>query len=204
MIIMPEDKAIISILSAEDAGHVLLALVSDDESSELSVQAKVVYTVIYERNKRISERKSKAGKTGGAPQNNQNAKKQAEQADEEKTSETSHRTDTVTVPNRTDTEPEEQENGAAAPIREEKHKRGKFGWVKLTDSEYQRLISEFGEDTAQHYIAYVDESAQQTGNKNKWKDWNLTVRKAIKNKWGGGLSPPEPTDDERFRLIPDD
>lgn len=98
MIILPEDKAIISILSAEDAGHVLMALVSDDESPELSVQAKVVYTVIVERNKRISEKKSQAGKMGGAPKNNHNAKKQAEQADEEKTSETTHRTTTVPLP----------------------------------------------------------------------------------------------------------
>lgn len=71
-----------------------------------------------------------------------------------------------------------------------RHKRGAFGWVKLTDAEYNRIISEFGEETALHYIAYVDESAEQTGNKNKWKNWNLTVRKAIKNRWGGGIASP--------------
>jgi len=63
---------------------------------------------------------------------------------------------------------------APAPV---KHKRGQFGWVKLSDDEYSRLIDEFGKNTAEHYINYVDESAEQTGNKNKWQNWNLTVRK---------------------------
>ncbi|MDL2235299.1 hypothetical protein LJC07_03995 [Christensenellaceae bacterium OttesenSCG-928-L17] len=47
--------------------------------------------------------------------------------------------------------------------------RGDYNWVKLTDAEYERLISEFGEEEVKYRIAYVDESAQSTGNKNKWK-----------------------------------
>lgn len=46
-------------------------------------------------------------------------------------------------------------------------------------------MKEYGESVVSHYIAVVDERAQMTGNKNKWKDWNLTVRNAIKGKWGG-------------------
>lgn len=65
-----------------------------------------------------------------------------------------------------------------------KHSRGQYGWVRLTDAEYERLVTEFGIDVTIHYITIVDESAQQTSNKNKWKDWNLTVRKAIRGKWG--------------------
>lgn len=72
--------------------------------------------------------------------------------------------------------------------KEPKHKHGEYGWVLLSDSEYQKLIKDHGEQTALHYITVVDESAQQTGNKNKWKDWNLTVRKAIKNSWGSGYN----------------
>lgn len=86
----------------------------------------------------------------------------------------------------------EESIGGAAPVpptpeKEPKRKYGQYGWVKLTEAEYQRLISEFGERVASHYISYVDESAEQTGNKNKWKNWNLTVRKAIRGKWGGGV-----------------
>lgn len=66
-----------------------------------------------------------------------------------------------------------------------KKKHGQYGWVKLTDDEYQRLLTEYGETVVNHYITYVDEAAQATGNKNKWKDWNLVVRRAIRNQWGG-------------------
>ena len=98
MIILPEDKAIITILSEKDAKEVFIALVSEESvSNELSPQALIVYTVITERNKRISEKKSNAGKQGGAPKNNQNAKKQAEQADDDNSNETTLRTDTDTV-----------------------------------------------------------------------------------------------------------
>lgn len=61
--------------------------------------------------------------------------------------------------------------------------RGEYGWVKLSDEQMNRLISDFGETEANACIRYVDESAQQTGNKNKWKDWNLTVRKCQREGW---------------------
>ena len=81
--------------------------------------------------------------------------------------------------------------GAAAPThpegekrKPERHQYGEYGWVMLTDDQYSRLVQEYGEDVVKGYIAYIDESAQQTGNKNKWKDWNLTIRKAIRCGWG--------------------
>lgn len=61
---------------------------------------------------------------------------------------------------------------------------GKFGWVKLTDEEYHRLSNDLGEAEVKRCIAYVDESAQTTGNKNKWRDWNLVVRKCHREGWG--------------------
>lgn len=75
----------------------------------------------------------------------------------------------------------DKEKESKAPTR---HKHGEYGWVKLTDAEYQRLIAELGETETARCIAYVDQSAQQTGNKNKWKDWNLTVRKCHRDGWG--------------------
>jgi len=33
-------------------------------------------------------------------------------------------------------------------------------------------------------VAYIDESAAMTVNKNKWKNWNLVLRKATREKWG--------------------
>ena len=78
--------------------------------------------------------------------------------------------------------------GAAAPTRtaakEPKHKHGKYGWVLLTDEEYTHLVAELGEAEAERCIAYVDERAQLTGNKNRWKDWNLVVRSCSREGWG--------------------
>lgn len=61
---------------------------------------------------------------------------------------------------------------------------GEYGWVKLSEEEYTRLINEYGEAEVQRAITYVDESAQSNGNKNRWKDWNLVLRKCIRNGWG--------------------
>lgn len=86
------------------------------------------------------------------------------------------------------------EIGADAPtppvksVTVKRHKYGEFGWVCLSDNEYTRLVAQYKEPVVQHYIQYIDESAQRNGNKNGWKDWNLTVRTAIRNKWG----PPPP------------
>lgn len=70
---------------------------------------------------------------------------------------------------------------SAQPVR---HKHGKYGWVLLTDEQYDRLVGEYGLARVDAAVAYIDESAQQTGNKNKWKDWSLTVRKCIREGWG--------------------
>ena len=67
---------------------------------------------------------------------------------------------------------------------DEAHKRGAYGWVKLTDAQYDALLRDLGEEELRRCITYVDESAQSTGNKNKWKDWNLVLRKCSRNKWG--------------------
>lgn len=64
------------------------------------------------------------------------------------------------------------------------HKRGSQGYVKLTDAEYWKLLADLGEDEVQRVIAYVDESAAATDNKNKWKNWNLVLRKASREGWG--------------------
>ena len=71
-------------------------------------------------------------------------------------------------------------------VREKKtyHKYGEYGWVRLTNDQYKKLVEDIGEDNAKRCIAYVDESAQGTGNKNKWKDWNLVVRKCHREGWG--------------------
>ena len=67
---------------------------------------------------------------------------------------------------------------------EAKKSFGAYGWVKLTESEYNRLLNDLGEAEVKRCIAYVDESAQATGNKNHWRDWNLVLRKCSRAGWG--------------------
>ena len=61
---------------------------------------------------------------------------------------------------------------------------GVYGWVKLTDSDYNRLLNDLGEAEVKRCIEYVDEQAQSTGNKNGWRDWYLTVRRCHRDGWG--------------------
>lgn len=69
----------------------------------------------------------------------------------------------------------------SAPAR---HAHGQYEWVKLSDDEYAHLLANLGEKELARCIAYVDEAAQSTGNKNKWKDWNLVIRKCHRDGWG--------------------
>lgn len=65
-----------------------------------------------------------------------------------------------------------------------RHRHGQHGWVLLTDDEYSRLVNDLGEAETKRCIDYIDECAQMNGNKNKWKDWNLVVRKCSRERWG--------------------
>ena len=67
---------------------------------------------------------------------------------------------------------------------EKKSAFGEFGWVKLTQKEHSGLLRDLGEAELNRCIAYVDESAQATSNKNGWKDWNLVLRKCHRDGWG--------------------
>lgn len=83
-----------------------------------------------------------------------------------------------------------KESTAAAPptpaprTSQEKHKHGAYGWVRLTDDQYDKLVKDLGQAELDRCITYIDESAQGNGNKNRWKDWNLVIRKCSREGWG--------------------
>lgn len=85
------------------------------------------------------------------------------------------------------------------PVR---HEHGQFGWVKLSDEEFSRLSTELGESELERCIAYVDESAQSSGNKNRWRDWNLVIRRCHRDGWGLGKGAKK--SDEPFVYDPGD
>lgn len=68
------------------------------------------------------------------------------------------------------------------PPAREKH--GRYGWVRLTGEEHRRLLQELGAAELERCIGYIDELAQSTGNKNKWRDWNLVLRRCAREGWG--------------------
>lgn len=72
------------------------------------------------------------------------------------------------------------------PVRKE---FSQYGWVKLTQGEYDRLVADLGETEAKRCIDYIDEAAQSTRNKNHWKDWNLVVRRCHRDGWGKNTPP---------------
>jgi len=63
-----------------------------------------------------------------------------------------------------------------------------YGWVKLTQGEYENLVNDLGEQEVKRCIDLVDERAQTTANKNKWKDWNLVIRRCSREGWGNAQS----------------
>lgn len=71
------------------------------------------------------------------------------------------------------------------PPKEEEKKEpyGKFGRVKLKISEYLRLREEFGEEFIQKQIELLDEYLEMNNNKNKYTNFNLVLRKSIRENW---------------------
>ena len=64
-----------------------------------------------------------------------------------------------------------------------RHKYGKYGWFLLSEEEKQRLDKEYGKEYIDQVIEILDEQVESTKNKNKYKNWNLVIRKAIRDKW---------------------
>ena len=100
--------------------------------------------------------------------------------------------------------------GAAAPSPSGKtppmERHGEYGWIRLTGEQYERLLAELGRTELERCITYLDESAQQSGNKNRWKDWNLLIRRCHREGWGlrggarPGAAPPPPAGEQSYDL----
>lgn len=66
-----------------------------------------------------------------------------------------------------------------------KEKFGTYQRVKLTTDEYTRLVNEFGEDFIKYQIECLDEYIESNNNKNKYANFNLVLRKSIRENWFG-------------------
>ena len=75
------------------------------------------------------------------------------------------------------------EGEPSTPTPKVKHKHGIYKQVTLTDDEIKRLDNEFGEEYIKQVIDRIDELVKMNGNKYKWKDFNLVIRKVIRENW---------------------
>jgi len=81
-------------------------------------------------------------------------------------------------------ESESGAKGAGKPPTPIRNKFGEYGWVRLTEAEHSKLLADLGETELSRCIEYIDTSAQSNGNKNRWKDWNLVLRRCAREGWG--------------------
>lgn len=190
-------------LPAKDKAAVICAVcayVFDEETPSLKGTSKAIFSLM-KPTLDSSAKKAANGKLGGSKPK-ANDKQIAREKEKEKENEVEKEG--------------EIENECSPPIntppRVAKQKHGQFGWVRLTQEEYSKLLKELGEAELRRCIEYVDESAQGNGNKNRWKDWNLVIRKCHRDGWGmkngsinpkriyGGTQTGGPTEEEYQRM----
>lgn len=70
------------------------------------------------------------------------------------------------------------------PLKAVRKSYGHYGWVKLSESEYNSLLNDLGQAEVERCIAYIDELAQAKGNKQGWRDWAITIRRCSREGWG--------------------
>lgn len=89
---------------------------------------------------------------------------------------------------------------------------GEYKRIKLKQKEYDKLIEEYGKEYVDFIINRLDEYVESNNNKNKYKNFNLVIRKAIRENWfkrNKELNPEwfnkkvekkETTEDERLEI----
>jgi predicted phage replisome organizer len=60
---------------------------------------------------------------------------------------------------------------------------GTYKRVKLTNSQYESLIKDYSKSVIDNQIALLDEYVEITNNKQKYKNFNLLLRKTLREKW---------------------
>lgn len=66
---------------------------------------------------------------------------------------------------------------------DKKDKYGEYKRVELTQNEYEKLCDDFGKDFIDNQITLLDEYVESNNNKNKYKNFNLVLRKSIRENW---------------------
>lgn len=77
----------------------------------------------------------------------------------------------------------EKENIIKEKERKVKKSYGKYNRIKLTDEEYRRLVNDFGSRVIEKQIELLDEYVESNNNKNKYSNFNLVIRKSLRENW---------------------
>lgn len=64
-----------------------------------------------------------------------------------------------------------------------KTKYGTYNRILLFDYEYEKLCSDFGKKVVDKQIDLLDEYIESNNNKNKYTNFNLVIRKSLREKW---------------------
>lgn len=67
--------------------------------------------------------------------------------------------------------------------KESKCRFGNYNRILLTNTEYERLCSDFGKDVTDKQIELLDEYIESNNNKNKYTNFNLVIRKSLRENW---------------------
>lgn len=68
---------------------------------------------------------------------------------------------------------------------------GYYKRIKLKKEQYDKLVLEFGVKVIDNQILLLDEYIQSNDNKNKYSDFNLVLRKSIRDKWFNKINNPD-------------
>jgi hypothetical protein len=133
--------------------------------------------------RRHYETRVQNGKKGGRKKNREEPGEPETNREEVMSTSTSSSTTTTTSTTASPSINTGSAPAVAAGVGEEKYSFGEFGWVKLTGKQYQQLEALMGREELSRCITYMDELSQSTGNRNRWKDWYLMVRRCHDKRW---------------------
>ena len=64
-----------------------------------------------------------------------------------------------------------------------KKKYGMYKRVLLTEKEYNKLVADYGKELIDNQIELLDEYVESNNNKNKYTNFNLVLRKSLRENW---------------------
>lgn len=169
------------LLSDEEFGKLVRSMIQYQktgiipEIEELAVKlafsmAKVDVDKNNEKFEKVCQRNRENGKKGGRPKNPENpvgflgTQQNPENPVEPKKAEYEY-------------EYEYENDKDKKKVKKSTHKYGAFSHVRLTDEEYNKLISDYGEEETKQAIQKVDEYCEETGK--RYKNYSLVLRR-----WG--------------------